>query len=450
MKIWKGNNEEHKESMLKFKGKKILLLGSSLGTLDIIKYAKKNGAVTILADNLPVDKSIGKQFADENVLISTADIEALKKYVKDNEVDGIFAGISEFNLLKAMELCQFFRFPFYCTKEQWDIIADKERFRNLCVMYDVPSPKTYYSGDDVPREIFDIIQFPVIVKPVDSTASVGISICENLEDLNKAIPFAIKNSGKKRIIVEEFFEGEEFTAHYSIVNGEVSLTCIDNRVPIAVNGGFVTTVPLARIYPSTFIVNYIEQVNDKMMALCKSLKLNTGVLFVQGLYNRQSNKFSIFEAGLRCAGEVPYHIIEKVNGLNFMNNFVDYALSGKVLKYDISKEDPFFKGKSCCVTSFVSKGGTVGRIIGYNEIQNKVKSIINSECRYKEGDVTPSGNTLHQIMLRFVLVCDNIEQMIRDVEIINNSVKVLDEKGDDLCYRFDVKTYMDNVKVNLS
>ena len=96
----------------------------------------------------------------------------------------------------------------------------------------------------------------------------------------------------------------------------------------------------------------------------------------------------------------------------------------------------------------MSKGGIIGEIIGYKEIQNKVKSIINSECRYKEGDVTPCGNTLHQIMLRFVLVCDNIEQMIRDVDIINNSVKVLDDKGEDLCYRFDIRTYMNNVKGN--
>ena len=97
---------------MKFEGKKLLLLGSNVGILDIIKYAKKNGAVTIVADNRPVEKSVGKQFADDNVLISTADIEGLKEYIKENKVDGVFAGISEFNLLKAMELSHFFWFPF--------------------------------------------------------------------------------------------------------------------------------------------------------------------------------------------------------------------------------------------------------------------------------------------------------------------------------------------------
>lgn len=430
---------------MKFEGKKLLLLGSNVGTLDIIKYAKENGAITIVADNFPVEKSVGKQFADENVLISTADMEELKAYINEHKIDGVFAGISEFNLLKAMELCHCFGFPFYCTRQQWDLIGNKASFRELCIKHKVPCPRTFFTGSIVPDEVIMAIDYPVIVKPVDASASVGVSICKDEEGLVNAIPTAISHSKKKHIIIEDLFEGEEFTAHYSIVNGNVSLSSIDNRAPVAVNEGDVTTVPIARVYPSTFINEYINQVNDNVKDLCKSLNLNTGVMFVQGLYNRQKNKFSIFEASLRCAGEAPYRIINKVNGINFMNNLVDYALLGKVEDSDITKDDPFLKGKSCCVTSFVSKGGTVGKIIGYKEVQDKVPSIVASECRYHEGDVTPDGNTLRQIVLRFVLVCDTKEQMIRDVETINNSVQVFDDKGNDLCYKFDANEFMNRL-----
>ena len=427
---------------MKFEGKKLLLLGSNVGVLDIIRYAKENGAITIVADDLPVEKSVGKRYADENVLISTADIDRLKEYIKEKRIDGVFAGISEFNLLKAMELCHCFGFPFYCTYEQWDLIGNKASFRELCLKHSVPCPKTYFTGSIVPEDAIKAIHYPVVVKPVDASASVGVAICKDEEDLANAIPTAISHSKGKQIIIEEFFEGEEFTAHYTIVNGDVSLSCIDNRVPVAVHVGNVTTVPIARVYPSTFINEYMEQINDKVKDLCKSLNLNNGVLFVQGLYNRQKNEFSIFEAGLRCAGEAPYRIIKKVNGISFMNNFVDYALLGRVVDYDMTKENPFLKGKSCCVTSFVSKGGMVGKIIGFKEIQSKVPSIIDSEFRYQEGDVTPDGNTLRQIVLRFVLVCDTKEQMIRDVETINNSVQVLDDKGNELCSKCDAYGFL--------
>lgn len=428
-------------AMKKFVGKKILFLGSNVGTVDMIQYAKQQGAYTIVADYLPKEKSFGKQVSDEEVLISTGDLEGLKQYIKENQIDGVFAGISEFNLLNAMKLCEHFHFPFYCTREQWDSIEDKEMFRSLCKHYNVPCPKTYFTGSDLTDETLSKITYPVIIKPVDSSSSIGITICRNQETLIAAIPEAKRNSERGRFIIEEFFEGDEFTAHYTIANGKVTLSCVDNRVPVAIHPGDVTTIPLARIYPSTYTDEYIKQVNSYVIDLCKSLKMNTGVLFVQGLYNKKNNRFCIFEAGLRCAGEAPYRLIEKVNGISFMNNFVDYALLGQVEDFDNSKDDPYLHGKICCVASFVAKGGKVGRILNFDETVRMIPSIVDYERRYQEGDIVPDGNTLRQIMLRFVLICNNRKQLVSDIESINKSIKVLDSEGHNMCYTFDARSY---------
>lgn len=428
--------------MKKFLGKKLLFLGSNVGTIDMIRYAKENGAYTIVADYLPIEKSLGKQYADSHVQISTGDMEGLKTFVKNEGVDGVLAGVSEFNLLNAMSLCEYFRLPFYCSKEQWNKIENKEHFRKLCVEYDVPCPRTFFVGDTFTTENLLNISYPVIVKPVDGSSSIGITICRSERVLLNAIDEAKSNSMEGKVIIEEFAEGKEFTAHYTIANGHVSLSCIDNRVPVAIHKGDVTTIPVARIYPSTYIDEYIKQVNPKMIRLCQSLGMNTGILFVQGLYNEEKNTFYIFEAGLRCAGEAPYRIIERVNCLSFMNNIVDYSLLGKSADYDFSKEDPYLGGKVCCVTSFVSKGGKIGRIINYEKTAKALRSIVDSECRYQEGDETPNGNTLRQIVIRFVLICDSKDQMINDIDYINNSVKVLDVNGNDMCLTFNARSFL--------
>lgn len=426
--------------MGKFDGKRLLLLGSNVSTLDIIKYANNNGAYTVVADNLPVKESLGKQFADEAVCISTADIEGLKSYIRENHIDGIFAGVSEFNLLKAMELCEYFSLPFYCSRQQWDLVENKERFRELCQTVSVPCPTTYYSGENPSEQLLSSIPFPVVVKPVDASASIGVSICRDSGGLRKAVQIAREKSRIGRIIIEEFYEGEEFSAHYSVVNGKISLSCIDNRIPIALHEGSVTTIPLARIYPSSFIDEFISQVDSRIKALIQTLGISTGVLFIQGLYNLQSNQFSIFEAGLRCSGEAPYRFLERVNGINFLNNLVDYALLGRVDGYDVSKEDPFLRGKHCCVTSFVSKGGKISQINGYDETVSRIGSLVDAECRYHPGDIVPDGDTLRQIVLRFVLVCDTPEEMIADIKDINRSIQVLGIDGKDMCCRFDEHT----------
>ena len=420
---------------MKFDGKKLLVLGSNVSSVDIIKYARSNGAYTVETDFLPKEKSVAKYHCDESLLISTADTENLCDYVVKNHVDGVLAGISEFNLLQAMKVCRRCGLPFYCDENQWNSIEDKGKFRRLCMKYAVPCPQTYYVGNR--PEDCSGIRFPAIVKPTDSSASVGVSICENKTQYQHAVLEALAKSKSASVIVEEFFCGDEFTAHYSIVDGVPYLVSVDNRYSVSVNEGTVTTIPIARIYPSSFLPEYRKQVNDSVMELCSSLNLKAGVVFVQGLYNKEKDKFCVFEAGLRSAGEAPYRFLEYVNGENYIHNLVDYALTGQTTDYDPSKEDPEIKGKSCAVVSFVSKGGVVGRIFGYDEIRGKVPTIVCSECRYNEGDTIPSGNTLHQIVLRFVLVCDSKEKLKEDIGFINNNVQVLDLDGNDMCLKFN-------------
>lgn len=421
--------------MKKFHNRKLLVLGSNAGSTDIVRYARENGAYTIVADYLEPAKSPAKLIADENVLISTAATEELSKLIQQEHIDGVLSGISEFNILQAMKLSQLNGLRYYCNKEQWDTIENKENFRKLCLEHHIPCPQTYYMGDG--NDLNEEFHFPLIVKPVDSSSSIGITICNDQNDFQQAIEEARESSSVHRIIIEEYFEGNEFSAHYSIANGKAKLVCIDNRYPAAVNEGLVTTIPIARVYPSSFIDEYIEQVDANMKLLCESLHLESGVLFIQGLYNRQGNKFCVFEAGLRCAGEVPYRFIEEINGVNFMHNMIDYTLLGKSEDYDIMKEDPYMKGKICGTVSFATKGGVVGKILHLEESVKAVPDVIKYECRYKEGAETPSGNTLRQLMLRFVIVSDNKEVFKKNIHYLNHHIQVLDDQGHEMCIRFD-------------
>lgn len=57
-----------------------------------------------MTDNV-ADCGPAKKHADEPVMISTADVEALTKFVRDNSVDGVMTGPGEFNIQNAIELC---------------------------------------------------------------------------------------------------------------------------------------------------------------------------------------------------------------------------------------------------------------------------------------------------------------------------------------------------------
>lgn len=314
----------------KFDGKKLLVLGSNVGSDDIINYAKENGAFIIVADYLSTEESFAKKIADETLLISTADVDKLVSYVKKYNVDGVFAGISEFNILKAMEVSEKSGLPFYCNRKQWDDIGQKNLFRKNCKKYNVPVPETYFIGKNLDNDIIASLHYPVIIKPVDSSASRGVHICYDEVELKKYEKDAISYSDSGVIIIEEYVVGDEFTAHYTIVNGKAQLSCIDNRYPVALHEGSVTTIPVARVFPSLFIDEYIQQVDKYMINLCEGMNLKNAVIFIQGIYNKKDGRFAIFEAGLRNAAEATYRFISKINGINSMNFLVDYILGGGV------------------------------------------------------------------------------------------------------------------------
>ena len=73
------------------------------------------------------------------------------------------------------------------------------------------------------------IKYPVIVKPVDSSGGTGIRICHNENELQKAYARAVSLSKTNQAIVEEFIKGDEFTAAYTIKDGQFSLTYIADR-----------------------------------------------------------------------------------------------------------------------------------------------------------------------------------------------------------------------------
>ena len=414
--------------MGKFDGKVLLMLGSNAGAKDMVKYARENGAYTIVTDYLPPEKSEAKRHADESQQISTGDNDALRKLEK--HINGILAGISEFNLLQAMELSKEFGFRFYCTKEQWNQVEHKELFRNNCEKNGVPCPKTYYVGSELPEKL-NGFQCPAIIKPVDCSSSKGVHICKNETELREGYNDAISNSEKGLIIIEEFVSGDEFTVHYTICDGKATCSCIDNRYPVAVHKGNVTTIPIARIYPSTYIDSYMEKVNPAMLQLCEGLGVKNGVLFVQGIYNRDLDTFWIFEGGLRSAAETPNRFLSRINGIDYMNNIVDWILLGQS-DFDRSKENPYMNGKCSGIVSFVARAGRVGKILGLDEAVRDVPSVLDYESRYPVGSLTPDTDTLRQLMIRFVMVCDSREQMARDVEYLNDHITVLNDQGEDM------------------
>ena len=115
------------------KGKRLLILGGTSASYDLVRNAKAMGIYTIVTDNNQT--GVSKEIADDTAMVSTADIDALVALAKEKNVDGIFCGPSEFNLRNVIRACAQAGLPCYTTMDVWDKCANKDVFKSYCREY---------------------------------------------------------------------------------------------------------------------------------------------------------------------------------------------------------------------------------------------------------------------------------------------------------------------------
>ncbi len=413
--------------MGKFENKKFLVLGTSVGSVEMVNYAKSQGAYVIVVDYLPAEKSAAKRVADQCEMISTTDIPTLTEFAKKEKIDGVFCGVSEVNLKSVRAIATALNLPCYFTEEQWEFCQNKRTFKELCKKNNVPVAEEYDIGDLGDDLKLDNLKYPVIVKPVDQGAAVGITICKNKEELKIGYTKAVEKSYSKRALVEQYIVGEEFSAAYTIIDGEYKLSTIGTKYLDRSQEGFLP-LPNAYVYPSKLHDFYIETINDNVIAMLKSIGLKNGTVFVQGVTDGKN--IALFEAGLRMGGTALFRFVHRVNGINILHLLTNFALTGK-MDGDISLEDAMLKGKKCCLLSLLNGGGKIDKIIGVEEA-SRLPSVVETVVRYKEGDTIPKSGTLHQSHIRFFVVEDSFEDLKNTIIKIQKTVKVLDEYSNNM------------------
>ena len=413
--------------MKRFEGKKLLELGTTMGSVDMVKYAKENGAYVIVTDIDAPSRSAAKRFADKTYMVDLKDIDGLIKIAMENEIDGVVTGASEAILRSSRIIAEKMNLPIYFTEELWNRFMRKDSFRALCNQYGVSTPATYYVGEAKDIGNVESYTYPVIVKPVDASSNAGISICYSPDGLMASLDHASECSKTNRIIVEQYVDGEEISCTYVIKDYQAKMVCMGTKYPYVDENG-LRALANAYLYPSPAIDIYMEQEDEHVKELFIKEGLNNCTVFVQGMC--QNNRCYIFEAGLRMEGTGSYRITSTLCGQNFLQFQVDNAL-GVESEYDLEKEDPYFQGKKCVLFSQIVTGGTIAKVVGYDEIKND-KNIFASEQRRYPGNTIVADGTLRQIMFRYLIYGDDMANVKELIKRIQNTVKAYDDEGNNL------------------
>ena len=73
---------------------------------------------------------------------------------------------------------------------------------------------------------------------------------------------------------------------------------------------------------------------------------------------------------------------------------------------------------------------------------NKIPGLFQYESRYPVGASIPDGNSLRQLVMRFLIISDSREMLAESVGILNHTVSVRDMQGNDLIVRMKPERIM--------
>lgn len=409
------------------KGKRLLIAGSSGLLVDTVETAKRLGVYTIVTDYYP--HGIAKRFADKSYDISTADMEAMEKLVRDEKIDGVFTGYSEVSLYFAQELCNRLGIPFYATKEQLDTVTNKLKFKEMCRRHGVPTVKQFELDSRCLPEHLSKIEYPVIVKPADSIGAKGVSVCSNEEELRQAVELALSFSGGKELIVERYFDPfqyGDFGVYYTIQDGDIRLSAMCDRVVYIGEQG--APLPLQLRMPSKHLNAYMERTDALVREMFRAEGFRNGTLFMQGF--AEGENFYFFEMGFRLNGAQEYVCVSHINGNNALEAHIHYALTGKADYLDMDRENPRFS-KPCCNLVLLLRPGVIARCDGLDKVR-QLPGVLNVSQLLDVGDTVGRQGTLGQTLARLHLVQDTEEALDALIQKVKDMVDVRDAENNDL------------------
>ena len=394
--------------------KKILLLGGSKQQVPAIKNAKELGYHTILCDYLPDNP--GQTFADEFYCISTTDMDAVLEIAMRHQIDGILAYASDPAALTAAYVGTKMGLPTN-PYEAVSVLSRKDLFRKFLREngFNCPKAGTYGNIEEASLEI-DQFHFPVMVKPVDSSGSKGITCIFTPAELPAAFDIAMAKSRESWVILEEYIQmdhecmigGDGF-----VLNGKLQFFGVLNSHR---KSRKYSLVPIGTSYPPFISDDQLQRVYDEVQKLLNLLNYQFGGINLELMFD-SNDQLYILEIGPRNGGNMIPELLKMITGVDLVIASIEASLGNKDIRLAFDKREGFF-------STFVihsDKKGIFSNISYADEVKhNLVKEVLYKKAGTEIDTFESADKALGIVFLKF----DSLEELQNKMRRMDQLVTV--------------------------
>lgn len=300
------------------------MLGASEAQVVAIERAKSLGMYVVTADNLPDNP--GHRLADISYNVSTTDIDGIFEVAKKEHIHGIISYASDPGALTAAVVADRLGLP-GDPPQAVSIAQDKLLFRQQQQSCGHPVPLFSDSDDHgTLHALWMAADHGLVVKPVDRAGSIGLHIFKETpgwEQLETAITFALSQSIKKKVIVENRLqrEGIQFGCDYIFHDGELLFASYADQYQYRTES---TEAGMGNLVPSGHKPEVLEEASRQIRDIVAAIGLRSGIYNTDMIVS--SGKVYVLDFGARLGGNMLGEVHRLATGIDYTQAAIDIAL----------------------------------------------------------------------------------------------------------------------------
>lgn len=398
--------------------KKIMFLGGIYYLKPAIDSAHALGCYVITCDNVP--NNIAHQWSDEYVNASIIDKEEILRIAQEKQINGILSYAVDPGVLTAAYVAEKMGLPNVGPYKSVEILQNKALFRQFLQEhnFNVPKAKGYFSIQAA-YEDKNYWDYPVIVKPVDSAGSKGVTRVNDASELLPALELAYKASlGAKEIIIEEFIElfGYQSGSDSFSVDGEMVFITFDDQY--LDSGSPNPYTPALHVWPSTMPIESQEILQMEIQRLITLLGMKTSLYNIEARVGTNGKPY-IMELSPRAGGNRLSEVLRMATGQDIVMATIKAAL-GEMVSVSEAQIDGYW-------ADIILHTSISGKFVGIemsNEIQPNIKDVVSYKEKGQEVfGFTAANEAIGSVFLRF----DTKEQLVNIVNNLHDYIRIIVE-----------------------
>ena len=296
-----------------------MIVGASVLQLPAILKAKEMGLHVAVVDYNPM--AIGILYADKFYNASTMDEDAVLAAAEDYQPDGIMTLATDMPMRGVAKTSD--KLHLHSIKYETAVKAtDKYDMIKAFKEHDVPSP-WYFVVDTLEElKLYEAdVTFPCIIKPTDNAGSHGVAKVYSFQELLDNYEYAHSCSRHGKVIVEEYLDGPEVSVEVMVVNGEVNILQITDKITTEAPH----FVEMGHTQPSRLPDDVQMAIRNVTVAACNAIGIDKGPAHVEMKVTKRGPV--MIELGARMGGDnITTHLVPLSTGIDMVGSTIKVAL----------------------------------------------------------------------------------------------------------------------------